>query len=67
MGENSQIQRWWDGLDTEERARALRAHDEGRATGPLLASLRKAGVIGKKEPDDTTIPDDVDIFLKARH
>lgn len=67
MTDKAKLQRWWDGLDQDERAQVLRAHDAGRATGPLLASLRKAGVIKQPKPEDTTIPDDVDIFLKARH
>lgn len=67
MVDKAKLQRWWDGLGEEERAQALRARDAHRATGPLLASLRKAGVIKNAKPDDTAIPDDVDIFLKARH
>lgn len=67
MVDKAKLQRWWDGLGEEERAQVLRAHDARRATGPLLASLRKAGVIKSAKPDETSIPDDVDIFLKARH
>lgn len=64
MGDQ-QLEKWWQGLSPQERAEALQSQRSGELSEGLAESLRRAGLGGGKP--GSSLPGDVDIFLKARH
>lgn len=61
------LEKWWNGLDPQQRADAVRCKDTGRLSDEAEESLRKAGVIGRGKRKDRTVPGEVIEYLKMRH
>jgi len=59
-----QLESWWSGLSTDERAKALRGRAFDKLDEDLRTSLEDAGLVRSGKPEDK---DEVDIFLKTRH
>lgn len=62
MSSSDDLQRWWDRLGEKDRAEVRRVRETGEVSDHVLDSLRRAGLVKDKK-----VPDEVDIFLKARH
>jgi hypothetical protein len=60
-----QLEKWWRGLSPQERAEALKSQEAGVLSEDLAKSLGRAGVEHGKP--GSSLPGDVEIFLKARH
>ncbi len=65
MGEQ-QLQKWWEGLSPQERDDALQSQKAGKLSEGLAKSLQRAGLLERGKPG-SSLPGDVEIFLKARH
>lgn len=59
MARKDEVQRWWDGLNEEERADAIRSRDAGQLSDAMQESLEEAGLIEQGNREDRTIPDEV--------
>lgn len=64
MAGDEAMQRWWDGLNDRQRTQARRAERTGQISDELQMTLRDAGLLKSGEH---TLPEDIEIFLKARH
>ena len=59
-----QLESWWSGLNSDQRARALRGRTFDKLDQDLRTSLEDAGLVRPEEPQDK---DEVLTFLKTRH
>lgn len=64
-GKNERLRQWWEALNEQERASAMRFKERGDLDPGTLASLQSAGLVPRAKPQP--LPRDVSEFLKMRH
>ena len=67
MADNAELDRWFDGLNEQERADAIRSADAGQLSAGVEQSLARAGLLTPGERPDQSFRGDVVTYLKMRH